>query len=304
MSTTMPAPIAKLLSMMEISARFARDSVHRAAAEFGPGWQADFAAMLSHFYASDAALADAVKGYGAFVMDSMRRQKRFERELSYPAKTYAEAAAEVYYNDDYLRRQYLPGLLLSHYLWTHHYQQIEYFKGFFLPWLQRQQVGEFAEVGVGTGIYSRLALQQLPQLRGVGFDISPLSLQFTAGHVESFGFAPRYATRQQNILERGDEPRYRALICVEVLEHLEEPVEFLRGLKAMTAPDGRLFVTAALNAAHADHIYLYSRPEQVLAQVDAAGLHLEHCFFANAYAPAAADLPVPSALAMVLSPRN
>lgn len=293
--------IAKLLTTMESSARFARESVRRAAEEFGAGWEQDFSAMLGHFYASDAALQDAVKGYAAFVMDSMRRQKRFEQELSYPAKTYAEAAAEVYYNDDYMRRQYLPGLLLSHYLWTHHYQQIEYFKGFFLPWLERQGVAEFAEVGVGTGIYSRLALQALPGLRGTGLDISPLSLEFTGAHVGSFGLSARYSLRQQNILDEDSPQTYRAVICVEVLEHLEDPVAFLVGLRKLTAAGGRLFVTAALNAAHADHIYLYRKPEEVLAQVEAAGLHLEHSFFANAYAPAKPGLPVPGALAMVLS---
>lgn len=295
--------LGQLLTLMEGSARFARDSLKRAAAEFGTGWEDDFAAMLQRFYGSEAALLDAVKGYGAFVMDSMRRQKRFEQELSYPAKTYAEAAAEVYYNDDYMRRQYLPGLLLSHYLWTHHYQQIEYFKGFFLPWLQRQGVAEFAEVGVGTGIYSRLALQQLPALRGVGFDISPLSLEFTAAHVASFGFADRYQTRRQNVIDEPGEQRFRAVVCVEVLEHLEDPVALLKGLKGLCTPNGKLFVTAALNAAHADHIYLYSHPQEVLDQVEAAGLHLEHCFFANAYAPAKPGLPVPSALAMVLTPK-
>ncbi len=297
------APIAKLLALMEGSARFARDSVHRAAAEFGPTWAADFSAMLSRFYADDAALLDALKGYAAFVMDSMRRQKRFEKELSYPAKTYAEAAAEVYYNDDYMRRQYLPGLLLSHYLWPHHYQQIEYFKSYFLPWMRAHQVTEFAEVGVGTGIYSRLALQQDAELRGVAFDISPLSLQFSAAHVASFGFASRYQTRQHNIIEQASEQRFAAVVCVEVLEHLEDPVAFLVGLKNLCRSDGKLFVTAALNAAHADHIYLYRQPQEVWAQVEAAGLHMEHCFFANAYAPTSPGQPVPSALAMVLTPK-
>ena len=289
---------------METSARFARDSVHRAAAEFGPAWEADFAGLLTNFYGSDAALQDAVKGYGAFVMDSMRRQKRFEQELRYPAKTYAEAAADVYLNDDYMRRQYLPGLLLSHYLWTHHYQQIEYFKSFFLPWLQRQQVSEFAEVAVGTGIYSRLALQHLPAARGVGIDISPLSLQFSAAHVASFGFADRYQTRSQNIIEQPSEQRFRAVLCVELLEHLEDPVALLKGLRDLCTADGKLFVTAALNAAHDDHIYLYRQPQDVLDQVEAAGLHLEHSFFANAYAPAKPGLPVPGALAMVLRPKG
>jgi 2-polyprenyl-3-methyl-5-hydroxy-6-metoxy-1,4-benzoquinol methylase len=304
MPTTAEESLNRLLTQMEKSARFARASVRRAVAEFGTGWETDFTELLANLYGSDSALEEAVKGYGAFVMDSMRRQKRFDQELRYPAKTYAEVACEVYHNAEYMRRQYLPGLLLSHYLWAHHYRQIEYFKAFFLPWLLRQRVKEFAEVGVGTGMYSRIALQHMPQLHGTGLDISSVSLDFTGAHIASFGLAPRYTLRQQDILAESSGPSYRAVICVEVLEHLEDPVAFLAGLKRLTAPDGRLFVTAALNAAHADHIFLYRKPEEVLVQAEAAGLNVEHCFFAPAYAPATPGQPVPGALALVLTPRG
>lgn len=296
--------VGRLVGLFEKLARFARPSVERAAAEFGASWEADFDAMLGRFYRDDDALMHAIKGYSGFVMDSMRRQKRFELELRYPAKTYAEAAVEVYHNDEYMRRQYLPGLLLSHYLWPHHYQQIQYFQQFFLAWLKREQVSEFAEVGVGTGIYSRMTLQGLPEIKGIGFDISAMSLQFTQAHIASFGLSDRYMGCQQNVLEVPGSKCYRAVICVEVLEHLEDPVALLRGLKSLCVPDGKLFVTAALNAADADHIYLYRQPQDVLAQVDEAGLHLEHFFYANAYAPTKPGLPVPGALAMVLSPRR
>jgi hypothetical protein len=80
-----------------------------------------------------------VEGEGSVNMGSMRRQKRFERERKYPAKTYAEAAAEVYFNDEYMANNYLPGLLLSHDLWPHHFQQLEYFPSFFLATLHRRR---------------------------------------------------------------------------------------------------------------------------------------------------------------------
>lgn len=296
--------IKRLLSLMDKTSRFTSGSVNRALNEFGIPWELGFADLLSNFYSTDDNLKDALKGYGAFVIDSMRRQKRFELERCYPVKSYAEASTEVYLNDDYMRRQYLPGLLLSHYLWPHHYRQIEYFKAFYLPWLHQQNVLEFAEVGVGTGIYSRLALQFLPQLRGIGIDISPLSLEFSAAHVNSFGFSDRYSTLKQNVIEKPLGMRFRAVLCVELLEHLEDPTALLIGLKTLCAEDGKLFVTAALNAAHDDHIYLYRNPQEVLDQVDAAGLDLAHYFLANAYNPTNPGVPVPSALAMVLTPRN
>jgi 2-polyprenyl-3-methyl-5-hydroxy-6-metoxy-1,4-benzoquinol methylase len=293
--------IQRLTAFMQQSARFASSSINRAASEFGTSWTVEFEIMLETLYASGDAMEVAVKGYGSFVIDSMRRQKRFEVDRSYPAKTYAQAAAEVYLNDDYMERQYLPGLLLSHYLWTHHFQQIKYFKSFFIDSLRGSQVTDFAEIGVGTGIYSRIALQEIPKIRGLGIDISPLSLQFTQQHVNAYGFGERYKVSLQNILMEPPAQKYQAVICVEVLEHLEDPVTLLRGLKAMLASNGRLFVTAALNAAHADHIYLYREPADVMAQVEEAGFHVENSFFANAYAPDKKGVPVPAALAMVLS---
>jgi hypothetical protein len=298
----LPTPLERLLTTMAQGARFARAGAQRAATEFGPDWEADLAALLERLYPDDVALADAVAGYGAFAMDAMRRQKRFEQTLRYPATTYAEATTEVYHNDDYMRRQYLPGLLLSHLLWPHHYQQLRYFRGFFLPWLRRSDVDAFAEVGVGTGLYSRLSLQADANLQGAGFDISPMSLQFTRTHVEAFGLGARYTTLRHDILSTAAPRRFPAVLCIEVLEHLEDPVAMLRALRALCQDHGRLFVTAALNAANADHIHLYRDPQAVYAQVEAAGLHLVHSFFAQAHAPERPGLPVPSALAMVLTP--
>jgi SAM-dependent methyltransferase len=293
--------LAKLSSLAQKHARIARAGIERSALEFGSDWCKDFESLLVHLYAEGDSLENAVKGYGAFVMDSMRRQKRFELELSYPAKTYAEAAAEVYFNDGYMERQYLPGLLLSHYLWAHHYLQLRYFRQFFLTTLRARSVNSFAEVGVGTGLYSRIALQELPHVQGAGFDISPLSLKFTQNHVAAFGLADRYQALMQNILTAPLEQKFDAVVCVEVLEHLEDPVAMLKGLRDMVVPGGKLFVTAALNAAHADHIYLYRDPAEVVAHAGAAGLHVENLFFANAYPPAKKGLVVPSALAMVLT---
>lgn len=293
-----------LRTAMEQHARLARASVDRAAEQFGSEWSTQFESLLQHFYSDDVRLEAAVKGYGSFIMDSMRRQKRFERDRTYPAKTYVEAAAEVYYNDEYMASSYLPGLLLSHYLWPHHYQQLEYFHRFFFAALRQRGVRRWAEVGVGTGLYSRLTLQALPQSYGVGFDISPLSLQFTAQHVASFGCEARYRLQNKNILTEAPAEQFEAVLCVEVLEHLEDPVALLQGLRTMVKPGGVLFVTAALNAGHADHIYLYREPADVLRQVGQVGLYVENFFFANAYAPSAPGVPVPAALAMVLRREN
>lgn len=291
-------------ALIEEQARFARGNIESASAEFGPAWDTAFEQLLAHVYRDPLAMSDAVKGYAAFAVDSMRRQRRFETDREYPAKTFAEAAQEVYLNDEYMRTQYLPGLLLSHYLWSHHYLQLQYFERFFLPSLAKQAHPRFAEVGIGTGVYSRTALQTVSDAEGFGYDLSPVSVRFTRAHLEAFGLLDRYDTSLRDVIEQPPEDQVGHVICVEVLEHLEDPVALMRALKNMTTPGGKLFITAALNAANADHIYLYRNAEEVLAQAEEASLHVEHYYFANAYPAPMRGVPVPGAMAMVCTPER
>jgi len=280
--------------------RFSKGIVERGVSSFGPAWEAELESTLAHLYPDDADLALAVDGYAAFAMDSMRRQARFERDLAYPAKTYAEAADEVYFDADYMQRQYLPGLLLSHYLWPHHYRQIQFFDTAFVGPLGAAGGATFSEVGIGTGLYSRRLLSALPGLIGTGYDISPASKRFSEHHLSAYGFSGRYEVVLQDVVSQPMRPT-DWLVCVEVLEHLEDPAAFLRSLRGALRPGGRAFITAALNAANADHIYLYRTPAEVWQQLDDAGFTLVQSFHGAAYAPPRAGSVVPSAAAFVVA---
>ena len=85
-----------------------------------------------------------------------------------------------------------------------------------------------------------------------------------------------------------------------MLEHLEEPVALLRALRAMLVPGGKAFITAAINAPNADHIYLYRNQEEVLAQLESAGFCLEQGFVAAAYRPRGNE-PVPAIAAFIVT---
>lgn len=292
--------LTRLERIFEQKHRLARPLIARAAASFGAPWVADFEAILSTLFGTPGALELAAQGYASFAFDTLRRQKAFEASGEYPHKTYAQAAQEVYFNAEHMTREYLPGLLLSHYLWPHHYRQLSFFDTAFLaPMRLAGDPQRFAEVGVGTGVYSGRILRALQQARGIGYDISPSSCAYATTHVHAIGAAGRYEMREQDIVGQPVQP-VAWLVCVEVLEHLEKPLEFLRALRAALAPGGRAFITAALNAAHADHIYLYRTAEEVWQQLLQAGFVLEQSFTAAAYAPPVPGLPVPLAAAFVV----
>jgi len=111
--------------------------IKRAEQAFGASRTADFDRMLGSLFAGDESLALAAKGSWSFAFDSMRRQKAFEVSRGYANKTYAQAASEVYFNEQHMASEYLPGLLLSHFLWPHHYRQIQLFDTAFVGPMSR-----------------------------------------------------------------------------------------------------------------------------------------------------------------------
>jgi 2-polyprenyl-3-methyl-5-hydroxy-6-metoxy-1,4-benzoquinol methylase len=291
--------VALVRHLFKTKHRFSGDIVDRALASFGPLWANRLEETLARMFPSEVALEAAIRGYSAFAMDSLRRQARFERELDYPVKSYAEAAEEVYHNPHYMQTEYLPGLFLSHYLWPHHYRQILFFETAFLEAMKVADARDFAEVGIGTGLYSRIALQALPLASGRGIDISPSSRDFTDLHMRAFGLEERYEIALSDVT-REELPPASYVICVEVLEHLEDPIEFLRGLRRLLKPGGRAFITAALNAAHGDHIYLYRNASEVEEHLVQAGFVTEQFFVGQAYRPPREGVPVPLAAAFVV----
>ncbi len=291
--------LAELQQLFRTQYGFLKEVVDRIGSMFGPSWVEDFEESLQTLFPSGESLALAARGYAKFVMNLLRAQRRFEKELAYPAKTYAEAMQEVYLDADYMASEYLPGLLLSHFLWPHHYHQLRFFETSYVSQMRLHDRSHCAEVGVGTGMYSRRVLQRVPGARGDGFDISPASQAFAQQHVRAFGFADRWDVHLKDVTEGSGGP-WEWLLCIEVLEHLEDPVAFLRTLREMLTDGGRAFITAALNAAHVDHIYLYRSPDEVLAQLENAGFALEQGFIGSAYKPSAPGVPVPTVAAFVV----
>jgi SAM-dependent methyltransferase len=279
--------------------RLFQDVVDRSAAAFGPEWVERCEESLQRLFPTHEALALAAQGYALFVLHLLRAQKQFEKDRRYPSKSYAAAADETYFDERYMLSEYLPGLLLSHYLWPHHYRQLRFFDYAFVSQMRLTTPTRFVEIGVGTGLYSRRILQSVPSVLGTGFDISPASAAFAAEHIRAFELQDRYEIVLKDVVAEPIAP-CDWLVCVEVLEHLEDPLAFLGALRAALAPGGRAFITAALNAPHVDHIYLYERPDEVHEQLRASGFALEQCFVGAAHEPTKPDLPVPTVAAFIV----
>lgn len=281
--------------------RFSSNIISNGVSHFGDQWLIEFERIANALLKNKEEVAAAARGYALFAMNSMRLQAEFESTKAYRNKTYEQASSEVYNNEKYMMEEYLPGLLLSHFLWPHHYRQLQFFNSSFLSEIQLIRNLYFIEVGIGTGLYSALLLQSKSNAHGTGIDISPFSLKFAKNLLTELGVTNRYDFELRDINANDTlEAKANRLICVEVLEHLEDPVSFLRSLRRYLAPGGKAFITAAINAAHSDHIYLYRNNKEVCDHLHAAGFIIEQSYAGKAYQAVTPEIPIPEAAAFIV----
>lgn len=268
--------------------------------EFGMPWLVAFECELNAFFGQDKKRIDlAVRGYGKFALDSMKLQVKFQKTKEYENKTYAEAASEVYQNQEYMFGLYLPGILLSHFLWKHHFLQHIFFIKKFLPLVGDGRDKIFYDIGVGTGFYSKEMLART-ELQGKGFDMSPHSLSHTVNLLSRHGITERYETDLRDIVKNPVLPPADYLINIEVLEHLEDPQAFLQALEKMLKPGGYGLISAAINAPNADHIYLYRDSKEVEHQLINAGFEIVDSTIDAAYPPKSDEDLVPINVAFIV----
>ena len=281
----------RMLELLEESLRkatpFLADSVSNLSNRFGKKWEDELETCLEVMWSDDhEGIAKAAEAYARFSLEAARQQAIFERKGKYQNGSFSQANTKVYQNKSYMEDQYLPGLLLSNYLWPHHYLIMSFFKEKFLPLIANSGLTRFVEVGVGTGIFSRMVLTTCRSAEGTAIDLSPYSLAFAERHMLAYGVENRCKLLQSDILSDETSVSEKPfVICVEVMEHLEDPTKLLLAIKKLIGPDGRGFITAALNAANLDHIYLYRDIGQIVAQLKDAGLSIYEQYSIDAYPP-------------------
>tara|TARA_R110000782_G_scaffold243386_4_gene329949 strand:+ start:919 stop:1836 length:918 start_codon:yes stop_codon:yes gene_type:complete len=294
--------IDRLRSVIANRFPYFKGTIDRQVDEFGAEWMRAFDRDMTVHFAGDFSRFDkAVEGYGRFALEAMKLQVAFDKTREYEAKTYEEAAQEVYQNEDYMLEMYLPGILLSHFLWRHHYKQHIFFEEKFAPFVRNHGGRNFYDVGIGTGFYSKEMLGLTPDMRGRGFDLSPFSKKYTLNTIQAFGYADRYDVILRDITEATDIPPAPFIVNIEVLEHLEQPQVFLNALNKMLEKGGFGLISAALTAPNADHIYLYNDPQEVVDQLERAGFDVIEQIEDPAYEPKSPDKSVPRNAAFIVT---
>lgn len=209
------------------------------------------------------------KSYNFIVKETFREQMFFNKHKRYRYATFNEVASSVYMDNDYMKK-YMYGLAITSFLWKQH----QVMHTFFENHLPKEKSGTFLEIGPGHGYYFMKALTLTAFDHLTAIDISPTSVEMTKEIVkQSVGMntGKKWDIHQCDFLMMETTNKYDGLVMGEVLEHVENPVAFLKKIHSIVHEDSFVYITTCANAPEIDHLYLFKNEIEVIKMAEDCG---------------------------------
>ena len=205
----------------------------------------------------------------------LRLQIKLEKTGKYLYSTFKEVEDHEYkLNEGEYGPDYLWGMYFSEVFWKIHHNFTNFFLEDFVK--NNKTEGKVLEIPSGTGFFLGEFLLANPSWSGTGIDLSDASISFSKKLFNVNKIPEKsYIIIKKDFLEYPDTEKFDKIMCGEFLEHVEDPVGILTKLNQLLKDDGKVFLTAAVWAAHIDHIYLYNNAEEVRNHIRKAGFLIE-----------------------------
>lgn len=202
-------------------------------------------------------------GYLNFCLYFMEERKYFVEYGTYRYSTYKEA--ELLYNDSAYMKNYMIGLSLAIYLWSIQRESMR----FFVEKCRKDKHfgGKYLEVGPGHGEYLVTAMENMFFDEYLAVDISSTSAEMTRSFLKYVYQNDKKAMGKVAVLHKDffaiEEEKFDGIVVSEVLEHVENPKDFLLQTKKLAKQDAFIYLSTAINSPFPDHLYHFHRKEEV-----------------------------------------
>jgi len=206
----------------------------------------------------------------------LNEELNFRRTGKYRLSKFEDALKQVY-NDHIYMTRYMNGLLASQIWWVNHTDVLRAFRDKFVA--GNPPGFSHLEIGPGHGLFLYLSAISPNCAQATGWDISDASIDNTRTALKALG-APDNVRLEKVDLFASPKASFQSITFSEVLEHLEDPLDALRRLYGLLAPGGRIFINAPVNSPAPDHIFLFSKPEDIVDMVEKAGFRVVDTLFA------------------------
>lgn len=211
--------------------------------------------------------------YDFICKEMLREEILFKRAQNekYSLSSQEEAKEFVYSNDEYMKN-YMIGLGISTFLWENHLKISRYFK----ENLPKDKCGNYLEIGVGHGQNFSEAIKLCKFDKYIGYDISEFSLKLTDATVKFMN--PGYENYElilDDFTTASEGGKYDAIVCGEVLEHVENPQNLMKKIHNLAATDAFIYITTAVNSPALDHVHLFKSAEEVVVLFNECGFEVK-----------------------------
>ena len=225
----------------------------------------------------------AVSCYLNMIEEMKFEHVQFLKTGCYRHSSFEEVARAIYFNKEVTSEQ-MCGLMLSQFLWRHHYAMFSFFRAQLPNYAPR--VRSCLEIGPGHGLFLYEALQAFPMAKILAVDVSAQSVE-----IADFITENKVDFIVDDIFNFRDTSKFSFITMGEVLEHVERPQELLTKIRSLLCPHGVLFITVPANAPTVDHVYLFHNADEIRTMIEEAGfkIELERISFAEEVSPARAQ---------------
>jgi 2-polyprenyl-3-methyl-5-hydroxy-6-metoxy-1,4-benzoquinol methylase len=244
-----------------------------------------FSKYLKLLEGENKTLDYAIDCYLQMIADVNFESVSFIETGEYTSKSFDEVNKRVYGNPA-IMEYYMHGLLMSQFLWTHHYDILLYFNKTIQA--NKSQITNYLEVGGGHGLYISEAIAIIGEQANYDLvDISKSSLDIATKMINN----DRVNYRLTDVFEYFPEKKYDFITMGEVLEHVEQPVKLLEKLGSLLSDTGKLYITTPTNAPAIDHIYLFRNADDIRQVIYQAGFDIEDeiCIYSEDLPPEIAE---------------
>jgi 2-polyprenyl-3-methyl-5-hydroxy-6-metoxy-1,4-benzoquinol methylase len=198
----------------------------------------------------------------------------FMRTGKYPIDSHEEAVETVYNNKDVMTK-YMLGLAMSQFIWKHHYDLFQFFRG------AVQRLTHFErcmEIGSGHGLFLLELFRLRKDVRSFDVvDLSPISLDLTQRLISALDpvSAKKVNFTQMDFVQFKPKGKVDFLIMGEVLEHVKRPEVILDHIRDLLSEDGKAFISTCVNCPTIDHLYHFRSIDEVRDLIRRSGLVIE-----------------------------
>lgn len=242
-------------------------------------------------------IVNIVEGYALFTMEVNKSQVGYERRGKYEFSTFAEVNTHIYQHMEYMHNYYW-GIFAILFCWSHYVEMMDFYLSRFISKLT---AGNLIEVAPGHGAWGIIAVNSCAGLNLEGFDISPASLALAPKMALGAGLDTRCVYKVEDATKLSHSGKqYDAAICTFMLEHIENPGQFLIDFAISLKPNALAFVTLALTAAEPDHIYEFKKESEAILFAENAGFELLESRIARPSRQLAKAKFIPRVQAMIL----